>query len=141
MPHPNQRNARPLRRIVTIADSVDPETGLPITLSLQEQQSGYSSQGSIDTVNTLGFFKCGHSTNHPMGGRCVICGGISCQTCQKSCICGAPLCPEHGRPDEKTGEVLCCRCQEGLRRKRVLTSMLKVVASPFITFAKKGNGR
>ena len=25
MPHPNQNNARPLRRIVTIADSVNPE--------------------------------------------------------------------------------------------------------------------
>jgi hypothetical protein len=141
MPHPGQNNARPLRRIVTIADSVDPATGLPITVPLQEQQSSYSSQGSIDTVNTLGFFKCGHSTDHPMGGRCVVCGGVSCQTCQKSCICGAPLCPEHGRPDEKTGEVLCRRCGEGRRRKRTLTSILRIAVSPFITFRGQERGR
>lgn len=137
MPQPHQNHSRPLRRIVTVADSIDPETGMPIPLPLQEQQSSLSAHGSVDTVNTLGFFKCGHSTDHPMGGRCVVCGGVSCQACQKSCVCGAPLCPEHGRPDAKTGGVLCRSCRGGVRRRRMAASIIRAAASPFITFSKR----
>lgn len=128
-------DSEPIRREVVLNPTVDSD-GNPIVDTVEEKSTSLSSDGSIDStvVRPDRTYHCGDSKEIPMGGRCAICGRISCAKCFGRCrVCLRPLCLEDSRYFEMEKGVtarLCPRCFEAARRKKIILGVL----SPFIEF-------
>ena len=140
-----QQGTLPIRRILTIAHSSDPVSGRPLTKPLNEEHISISPEGSTDTVKIVSFYKCGCPGDLPVGGRCVVCGDVSCRSCQRVCFrCKVPLCPQHviTVPDNRANEVSLCRsCHDGLKRQRLIGNIARAALSPFVSFEDRRQQR
>lgn len=133
-----QKGTKPIRRVISLVTTSDPKTGQPVSLPLREQHTTLSPDGSVDTLQTVSFYKCGCSADRPTGGRCNVCGGVSCQQCGRFCNrCNAPLCPEHGLslPTDSGSTISFCReCYDSVKRKQIARTIGRGLLSPFVSF-------
>lgn len=127
---------RPLRRKKTFEVTYDPDTGQDRVWRVEQSQDGLSREGSVDSGEILRkFFKdCGCDAE--IGGRCYVCGAVSCQACHGRCrSCQKPICLEHSHfhvLEDQNEHRLCGSCYDVIRRKEKWTKVRKSISSFFV---------
>ena len=113
---------RPLRRKNKRHVTYDPDTDKDREWQLEQNQDVLSSEGSVDSDETVRkYFKdCG--CDGDIGGRCYVCGAVSCISCHGRCNkCKKPICMQHSNFLEKENgekERLCGTCHDVFIRKQ-----------------------
>ncbi len=113
---------RSLRRKNKRHVTYDPDTDKDREWQLEQSQDVLSSEGSVDSDETVRkYFKdCGCDGN--IGGRCYVCGAVSCISCHGRCNkCQKPICMQHSNFLEKDNgerERLCEPCYDVITRKQ-----------------------
>lgn len=113
---------KPLREKNKRLVTYDPDSDKDREWELEQTRDVRSSEGSIDSDETIRkYFKdCG--CDGEIGGRCYVCGAVSCTSCHGRCNkCKKPICMQHSNFFEKDNgekERLCGTCHDVLIRKQ-----------------------
>ena len=136
---------KPIRKKEFYEVTNDAATGRERILGASYEEHILSDEGSIDTLGKkkVYFTDCG--CNRPPGGRCHVCGKISCVSCHGRCqLCSVPLCQACSIfvTTQGGGQLRFCRqCYDTTRRRRRLVAFARVVLSPFLRFEDEDGKR
>ena len=132
---------KPLRQVNKQHVTYDPETGKDRIWKLDLDNLSRSSEGAINSDGVVRrYFKdCGCDSE--IGGRCFICGGVSCKDCHGRCEkCKKPICLQHSHYlDSDDGEKVrfCSEHYDEESRKQKGKKFWHFLLSPFYDFGGK----
>jgi hypothetical protein len=135
---------KPLRRKNIRQVTYDPDTGQDREWQLKQRLDVLSSEGCVDTTGTVRnhFKDCG--CNDEIGGRCYVCGAVSCTSCHGRCNkCKKPICMQHSNFLEKENaekERLCESCYDAITRKQKFAKVGRLFLSLFCEMEDKTYG-
>jgi hypothetical protein len=150
---------RPLRRKKQFKTIDDLRTGNERILELSHENDYLSADGSVDTIGKQKLVPNDCGCLAPPGGRCAVCGVISCCACHGRCQrCAKPICQQDSVfvdpaavPDLQLPHThvvaplqakvrLCHSCAGAVGRQRRLGRIVRLLLKPFFE-EPSANGR